>query len=135
MWICEPSPEDWPGLRALARSLGLEYGDMESDRFWIARDGGRVVGLVGLKRHPDCLELVSLGVEPDRRSQGLGRALVETLFAAAGQDVYLATVIPEYFQKRGFRRASAAPAGMAKDPAWCEGCPKERCTIMVRPSP
>jgi hypothetical protein len=23
---------------------------------------------------------------------------------------------------------------MAKDPAWCEGCPREKCTIMVRKS-
>jgi len=135
MLIREPSAEDWPGLRALARSLGLEYEDMEADRFWAAKEGGRVVGLVGLKRHPDCLELVSLGVEPGFRSAGLGRRLLETLAAAAGADIYLATVIPDYFERCGFRRVKAAPAGMAKDPAWCEGCPKERCTTLVRPSP
>jgi len=135
MMICPPSPDDWPRLRALARVLGLEYDGMESDRFWVAKEESRVRGIVGLKRHPDSLELVGLGVDPDIRSSGLGRTLVETLLAAAEGDVYLATVIPEYFERCGFKRVAAAPAGMAKDPAWCEGCPKERCTIMMRSVP
>jgi N-acetylglutamate synthase-like GNAT family acetyltransferase len=108
---------------------------MESDRFWVAKEDGRVLGIVGLKRHPDCLELVGLGVDPGGRSRGLGRTLVEALLAAAGDDVFLATVIPEYFERCGFQRVAATPPGMAKDPSWCEGCQKERCTIMRRPVP
>jgi len=132
MTISEPLPDDWPALRRLAGSLGLDYDGLESDRFWVAKSEGRLAGIVGLKRHTDCRELVALGVDPAFRSQGLGRTLVEALMAGAEGDVYLATIIPEFFERCGFRKAPVAPAGMAKNPAWCEGCPKERCTIMRR---
>jgi N-acetylglutamate synthase-like GNAT family acetyltransferase len=124
--------EDWPSAKALAARLALDYVGMAEDRFWIAEDGGRIAGLIGLKRRSDCLELVGLGVEPSRREAGIGRRLVESLFAAAGSDVYLATIIPGYFARFGFIPADVNPAGMAKDPAWCEGCPRTGCTIMVR---
>ncbi len=125
-------PEDWPSARALAARLALDYEGMEADRFWVAEEGGRIAGLVGLKRHSDCLELVGLGVEPGRRQAGLGGGLVEALFHAAGADVYLATIIPDYFARHGFVAADAVPAGMIKDPAWCDGCPRTGCTVMIR---
>ena len=93
---------------------------------------GRAQGIVGLMKHPDCLELVALGVAPQARSRGLGGKLIEALSAEAQEDVFLATVIPGFFEKHAFVRAERAPAGLAKDPAWCEGCPRERCAIMVR---
>jgi len=125
---------DFPEIHRLAASLGLDYEGLEADRVWVAEEDGRIAGIVALKAHPDCLELVSLGVDPAARSAGLGGRLIEALTAAAGGDVYLATVIPGYFERHGFVRASRMPAGMAKDPAWCEGCPKEFCTVMVWPS-
>lgn len=128
--------EDRPGIRALAERLGLEYPGMEDDPFWAASDGGAVVGMVGLKRHADSDELVSLGVDPDRRSGGLGRRLVETLAAAVPGDLWLATIIPGFFAGCGFAVVPSGPAGMMrKDPSWCEGCPRERCTVMVRKKP
>jgi N-acetylglutamate synthase-like GNAT family acetyltransferase len=132
MTISEALPEDGPALLRLAGSLGLDYNGMEADRFWIAKTEGRLAGIVGLKRHADCRELVALGVDPAFRSRGLGRTLIEALMAGAEGDVYLATIIPEFFERCGFRKVQDAPAGMAKNPAWCEGCPKERCTIMRR---
>ncbi|MGZ5439126.1 MAG: hypothetical protein ACXWFJ_04710, partial [Candidatus Aminicenantales bacterium] len=46
----------------LARTLGLDYPSVESDPLWVAEEGGRTIGLVALKKHPDCLELCALGV-------------------------------------------------------------------------
>jgi len=132
MLIKNAAPEDFPAIRRLSEALELDYPGMEADRFWVAEEAGRILGIVALLRHADCLELVSLGVDPEVRSAGLGGRLIETLMAAADGDVYLATVIPEYFEGRGFVRTLRVPRGMAKDPAWCEGCDKTRCTIMVR---
>ncbi|MCX6561393.1 MAG: GNAT family N-acetyltransferase [Candidatus Aminicenantes bacterium] len=132
MIVRSARPEDRPSIRALAARLGLDYEDMEGDRFWIAEDGGRLAGLVGLKRHVDCLELVGLGVDPELRSGGIGGRLVAALAAAAESDVYLATIIPPYFARLGFGKAESIPAGMAKAPSWCEGCSGIGCTIMVR---
>jgi N-acetylglutamate synthase-like GNAT family acetyltransferase len=132
MIIRNARSEDRPAARALASRLDLDYGGMEEDRFWIAESGGRIAGLVGLKAHADCLELVGLGVDPDSRSAGIAGRLVEALIEGAGADVYLFTVIPAFFARCGFLPAESIPAGMAKDPSWCEGCPRTGCTVMVR---
>jgi len=132
MRIRKARPSDIPEIRKLTVSLGLDYPGMEEDRIWVAEENGRLWGMVALLAHPDCLELVALGVDPDVRSTGLGSRLIETLMDAAAANVYLATVIPGYFERHGFIRTDHVPRGMAKDPAWCEGCPKERCTVMVR---
>lgn len=132
MKIRKARASDLPGIRRLAESLGLDYPGLENDRFWVADDGREIAGIVALKRHADCNELVALGVDPLDRKRGLGRKLVQALLDAAPSEVYLATIIPEFFGRFGFVRAPAVPAGMAKDPSWCEGCRKDRCVIMVK---
>ncbi|MCX6563027.1 MAG: GNAT family N-acetyltransferase [Candidatus Aminicenantes bacterium] len=134
MKIRKARTSDLPGIRRLAESLGLDYPGLENDRFRVAEDGEVIAGIVALKYRADCEELVALGVDPRYRKKGLGRKLVRVLLDETPTDVFLATTIPEFFERCGFVRASAAPAGMAKDPSWCEGCRKDRCVIMVKTS-
>jgi N-acetylglutamate synthase-like GNAT family acetyltransferase len=124
--------EDAPAVRALAASLGLDYPGMESDPAWIAEAEGRLAGSVSLMIHPDSLELVALGVDPAFRGRGLGKRLVQALWDDADDEIHLATVIPGFFARCGFVRTAGGPAGMTKDPRWCEGCDPAKCTIMVR---
>jgi len=108
---------------------------METDGLWVAEEDGRIVGLVALKKHPDCLELCALGVDPDFRGKGAAKALVAALVAEAPGDVHLATIIPAFFEGCGFEVVhGAVPATFPakRRTAWCEGCPQERCTIMRR---
>jgi N-acetylglutamate synthase-like GNAT family acetyltransferase len=130
-------PEDVPRAFELAKSLDLDYPGMEADRLWVAEEAGEIVGLVALEKHPDCLELCGLGVDSRFRKKGLGKALVEALLANAPGDIHLATVIPGFFETCGFERASDIPATFPakRKTAWCEGCPQERCTVMLRKKP
>ena len=130
-------PEDIPHAVELARRLGLDYPGLEADALWVAVEGGAVVGLIALKRHPDCLELCALGVEPARRGKGIAGALVEALMAEAPGEVHLATVIPGFFEARGFGPAAVVPPTFParRGTAWCEGCDKGQCTVMSRPAP
>lgn len=132
MLIRKAAATDWDRLARLARDCEVDYPGMEADDFLAAEDGGRVVGMVGLKRHPGCLELVALGVDAERRGTGIGTQLVSELLAGVREDIYLATVIPGYFGRLGFERTDAVPAGMAKDPEWCAGCRRDLCAVMVR---
>ena len=132
MNIRKARPDDVPRILDLAASLGLDDPGLKDDTLWVAEEGGRIVGHVALRKHTDCDELIALGVDPAYRGNGTGRRLVETLLRNASGDVYLATVIPDFFAVNGFEKAARLPAGMAKDPAWCEGCSKEMCTVMVR---
>lgn len=128
--------KDLPRIRDLAVSRGLDYPDMETDTFFVAEDDRGVQGIVGLKRHPEGLELCALCVEPDVEGRGIGRALVEALSASVSEDLFLATIIPGFFEKGGFRTIEDAPDFIEKKKlsGWCEGCPSDRCTVMVRHS-
>ncbi len=135
MRVRKALPEDIPAALALARRLELDYPGLEADRLWVALEDGRVVGLVALKSHSDCLELCALGVDPDSRGRGVARALVEALMAEAPGVVHLATVIPGFFEACGFEKAAPVPATFpAKQrTAWCDGCRRDLCAVMSRP--
>lgn len=124
--------EDLSRVRELAEGLGLDSPGMEEDAFWVAEDNGRIEGVCGLKRHPDCLELYALGVEEGERGQGIGGDLVRTLVREVKGDIYLATVIPAFFERVGFSRTSEFPRSMVKGGEWCEGCDRALCTVMMR---
>jgi len=134
MFVRKAVPQDWDEIFRIARESGLDYPGMEKDDFRVAEENGRVVGIVGLKRHPECLELCALGVDVARQGQGTGRQLVFELLTGVGEDVYLATVIPGYFERLGFERSAVVPPSMVKNPEWCAGCRRELCTVMVRRS-
>jgi len=119
----------------LAQKLGLDYPGMESDLLWIAEEAGEIVGVVALKAHTDCLELCALGVDPGFRAKGVAKALVEALMTAAPGDVHLATIIPGFFENCGFhiiKGTIPATFPAKRKTAWCEGCPREHCTVMMR---
>lgn len=130
-------PADVPHAVLLARSLGLDYPGMETDRLWVAEDQGRIIGAVALKKNPDCLELCALGVEPAGRGRGAAKALVEALMAEAPGPVHLATVIPGFFEGCGFERTPDVPRSFIEKrrTEWCDGCDRSLCTVMLRKAP
>ncbi len=105
---------------------------METDDFLVAGDGDKIVGICGLKKHMDCFELCSLGVDEAYRNKGLGNRLVHAVLKKAGREVYLTTTIPGFFEKSGFEKTGHFPESMIKKRDWCLGCNKELCTVMVR---
>ena len=135
MRIRSAKKEDFGGIIRLAEAYGLDYSDMESDAYWVAVDGKKIIGIIGLKRHPECAELCSLGVDEGFRGRGIGQRLVRALLKKAGGEIYLATIIPAFFQKFGFEKAPLVPASMIKKSDWCLGCRRELCTVMVRKHP
>jgi len=134
MAIRSARQKDFSQIVALAKELGLDYEGMDKDSYWVAEEAGRIVGLVGLKKHADCHELCALGVSLGYRGKDLGQKLVHALLLNADRDIYLATIIPGFFEQCGFEKCTQFPASMKKAPEWCEGCRKELCTVMVRTS-
>jgi len=132
MRIRKASKADFPQIQGLARKYGLDYAGMEADDFWVAGEGDRILGLCALKKHPDCLELCALGVDEKRRGRGWGERLVRAVVRNAKGELFLATVIPGFFARLGFKRTAAVPASMVKNKEWCAGCTPELCAVMVR---
>lgn len=123
---------DYPQILNLAKKLELDYSGMEADDFLAAEDNRKIVGICALKKHKDCLELCSLGVDENYRKRGLGKKLVLGVIKKAKSEVYLATIIPEFFEKFGFEKSTQIPLSMVKKSDWCQECKKELCTIMVK---
>jgi N-acetylglutamate synthase-like GNAT family acetyltransferase len=132
MRVRKARKSDFPQIVRIARKYGLDYAGMEADDFWVVADGARVRGICGLKAHPECLELCALGVDEKWRGLGWGERLVRAVVRKAGGELFLATVIPGYFARRGFERAESVPASLVKNAEWCAGCTPERCVVMVR---
>jgi len=80
-------------------------------QFLVARDGGRLVGCVGLERYGDVTLLRSLAVAPDRQGRGWGRQLTARLLeearASGVREVVLLTTTAADFFARHFGFTSA----------------------------
>jgi N-acetylglutamate synthase-like GNAT family acetyltransferase len=132
MLIQKARAADFPQIRSLAAKFNLDYADMEEDDFWVAAQGRKIVGICGLKKHPDCLELCALGMASRYRNRGLGRKLVAALLEDSAGDIYLTTIIPGFFEKLGFESADRIPPSLVKQEEWCAGCRRDRCRVVVK---
>jgi [ribosomal protein S18]-alanine N-acetyltransferase len=73
--------------------------------------GGELVGYLICARYEDAWHLMNVAVDPARRREGIGRALVEELIARAGQDASYTlevrvsnTAAIALYESYGFRR-------------------------------
>ena len=102
-------PGDVPAILDLVRAVHLPpEGVAETIAyFWVAREGERLVGTIGLEVYDDLALLRSLAVTPPRQRSGLGSALTETALAYLTtrqfRAVYLLTTTAEaFFARHGF---------------------------------
>jgi amino-acid N-acetyltransferase len=101
---------DLAPIRALLEQAGLPNRDLENNpaaRFWVVREGGRLIGAVGLETYGGSGLLRSLVVAPEARRSGLGGRLVDELEIAArrsGLDrlLLLTETAEGFFARRGY---------------------------------
>ena len=127
---------DWFGIEA---SIVQYVKDVDGLPAFVAVEGERVVGLVALTRHsPEAAEIHVMGVLPERRRGGVGRAL---LAAAEGwlraEGVRFLTVKtlsatsddPSYAETRAFYAAMGFASLMELPGLWDEDNP---CLVMLK---
>jgi GNAT superfamily N-acetyltransferase len=105
----------WPALPAgVARAEALGFAWAAVSTPFVRREGGRIVGHVGLIELPLVVAgqrrvvgaIHAVCTDPDRRGRGLGRALMAEALRAADaryDTVVLTTLIPEFYARFGFR--------------------------------
>jgi N-acetylglutamate synthase-like GNAT family acetyltransferase len=108
--IREATAHDGERLRNLLAQIELGADDVlaPGTRYWLAENGGDVVGVVGLEYGAGAVLLRSAAVRPDMRGAGLGAALVgHALDHAAAEGhtrAYLfSTGAGSYWARQGFR--------------------------------
>jgi len=91
----------------LVREANINRMNLHWQNFLIAEEeGGAIVGIGQVKAHGDgSRELASMVVVPERRGQGIGEALIESLIAAHPGDLYLTCrrELRGYYERFGFR--------------------------------
>jgi len=101
---------DQAGITALVRGARLNPRGLSWPAFVVAEDGGRLVGVAQLRRHPDgALELASLVVERAARGAGVATSLVDALLATEPGVVH--TIVDRryagHFERWGFTLVGA----------------------------
>jgi len=108
----EPArPEDRDAILRVLTAVGLPTSDLGHGTavdFFVMRDSGNIVGVIGLEHAGGEALLRSLAVHPDARDRGLGHVLVEAVekHAIAGRFsklFLLTTTAANYFVQRGYR--------------------------------
>ena len=121
--------DQYQGEVLLEKATVTLYEDVQE--FWVAEDGGRVVGCGALHFYtPYSGEVRSLAVKPGLVSRGTGRAIVEALdqeaFEQGLYSVFAFTYVAPFFQKLGYAEVdrNELPLKAWKD---CLSCPKFQC--------
>ncbi len=103
----DATEQDFPAIRRLIHQVGINPMSLDWRRFVVAVDeSDRLLGCGQLKPHgKEVVELASLAVQPDRRGEGIARAIIERLVGRAPRPLYLICrgELGSFYQKWGFR--------------------------------
>lgn len=116
-----------------AKSFNLDCDNLGSKQFIVARINMEMAGFARLKEHSDCIELSTLGVLPGYRRNGVGQHLIDNLLKTTeSEKIHLVTVIPEYFQKSGFKLTNDIPVSLKLKNEDCKfHCSSDTVSVMV----
>ena len=99
--------QDDAAIKALIHQVGINPMGLDWHHFLLAVDEkDRMIGCGQIKPHFDgTCELASIAVAPERRGQGIARAVIEALLAENSPPLYLTcrSVLSSMYEKFGFR--------------------------------
>jgi amino-acid N-acetyltransferase len=130
---------DLPVVEALLTAHQLPAAGLPEsiERFWLAEEQGRLIGVAGLELYGEAGLLRSVAVAPEWRGRGVAGTLVEQALELAREagvrDIYLLTTTAEqYFPRFGFRPVSreAAPASLQASVEFREACPASAACLV-----
>jgi N-acetylglutamate synthase-like GNAT family acetyltransferase len=104
--------DDQPHIISLARGERVKPTGLNWPKFMVAEDGGKIVGAVQLRNHPDgSRELGSLVVASGFRGRGVAAQLIDRRLADASRAfVITGAVHADYYRRWGFRRIKPGKA-------------------------
>jgi amino-acid N-acetyltransferase len=112
--------------KMLSRSLSYLFDNIRD--YFIAKDGGELIGCLGLHiTWSDLAEIKSLAVHPDYMGQGVGKALIDSASTEAKSmgimKIFTLSLEPEFFIRHGFQNIDRDSLPMK---IWgeCIQCPK-----------
>ena len=99
-----------PLIESCIEEFRLDNEDVNYDQFIVAEEDGNVVGFGRVKPYRYCFELGCLAVIANYRNRGIGSSIVNRLMHDfPGDDIWITTDIPRYFERFGFQPTTEAP--------------------------
>ena len=124
--------KDVAAIQALIRQLDLAYPSQTLDNFWVAEENEDVIGIADLKESADFYFLSSVGVEEKHQHKGIASTFLKELLKGLKKDIYLFTIIPDFFSQLGFKIV-AQPANLPNRELFnCSECEPGKCVTMVK---
>lgn len=130
--IRKAQESDSENLLRILKELDLYYPAQSLKDFRVAEKEGQIIGIVRLEEKKDFYFLSSLGILKEHRKQGVALTLLREITSGLKKNVYLYTIISEFFEKFGFESASPLPGLPLKESLECENCFPGRCVCMVK---
>jgi N-acetylglutamate synthase-like GNAT family acetyltransferase len=88
-------------------------------QFLVAKQNDTLIGFGRIRKHHGCDEFCSLGVLESKRFKGIAKELISARIKIATQPIYLACIIPDYFESLGFKIVENYPIEMADKLNYC----------------
>ncbi|MEM2954795.1 MAG: GNAT family N-acetyltransferase [Candidatus Nanoarchaeia archaeon] len=108
------------------------YPHQKIKDFFVAEEKNEILGTVQIKDYKDFLFLSSLCVKRDKMRKGIGSLLLKKFIMNNKKDVYLYTVIPNFFKKFGFKKTENFSFLPSKKYLRCKECFPKKCVTMVK---
>jgi N-acetylglutamate synthase-like GNAT family acetyltransferase len=112
--IREPDDAEYEVVRKYIDEFWLDKAYMHKGQFRILLFNGAIAAFARIKKHRSCTELCTLGVVKKLRGRHIGMVIVNGILAGIKKEVYIVTVIPDYFRKIGFHFAKEFPVIIRK---------------------
>ncbi|MCX7973856.1 MAG: GNAT family N-acetyltransferase [Candidatus Aminicenantes bacterium] len=116
----------------LERKLDLEVPQFKTSELWIIEEGNEPVGLARITDLGPAYFLSSVGLLPQKRGRGLATQLLQAILAERKKDVYLYTIIPEFFFRFGFEITKVPSFLPPRDIFSCHLCEPKKCFCLVK---
>ncbi len=116
----------------ILKELDIYYSALKFRDFWVAEEDGEIIGCAQLEEYPDFFYLGSVGVTGSRAGKGTAKKLLDEILKGRTKDIYLYTIIPDFFRKFAFEITEPVPDLPSRDRYECEDCHLDRCVAMVK---
>jgi N-acetylglutamate synthase-like GNAT family acetyltransferase len=115
----QPEIKEFEQVKQLVNDFWLDDTGLQPQQFQVLSDNGKVIAFGRLREHADATELCTMGVAGEFQKKGFGKEMVNHLLCRAKCDVYLVTVIPDFFKRLGFDFAEQYPDSIQKKIKMC----------------
>jgi N-acetylglutamate synthase-like GNAT family acetyltransferase len=116
----------------ILKALDLYYPGLSLNDFWVTEKGGENAAVAQLQEYAAFLFLSAVGVTEKHQKQGVAREFLNQLLKNAKKDIYLYTIIPNFFEKVGFEVCVPRSDLPPKNAYECEQCEPKKCVCMIR---